>query len=163
MNMVLVALILALIWAAVTGTFTLVNLLFGFAVGVLAMWLLRDQVARPRSLRKARKAIVLFVVFLRELLVSATKVALQVLDPNLKAKLKPAFVSVPLDLKTDGQITLLANMITLTPGTLSVDVSDDRKVLVVHALDVVDRESLVREIKTGFEARVREAFADERH
>ena len=59
---------------------------------------------------------------------------------------------------SDAQITLLANLITLTPGTLSVDVSDDRKTLFIHALDVPDREALIGRIAAGFETRVLRAL-----
>jgi multicomponent Na+:H+ antiporter subunit E len=65
-------------------------------------------------------------------------------------------VAIPLDVETDVEITLLANLITLTPGTLSMDISDDRKVLYVHAMYVDDPEALRAEIKNGFERRVLE-------
>ena len=63
----------------------------------------------------------------------------------------------PLDLKSDAGITVLANLITLTPGTLSLDVSPDRKTLFVHALHVEDPDAFRREVKEGFERRVKEA------
>ena len=65
-------------------------------------------------------------------------------------------VAIPLDAETDAEITLLANLITLTPGTLSLDVSDDRRVLYIHAMYVDDVEELRRSIKDGFEKRVME-------
>jgi multicomponent Na+:H+ antiporter subunit E len=161
MNLMVLAGVLALMWAAITGQFTLENLLLGLAIGILALVLLRGQVARPRALRQLRRGFMLFAVFLREMVLSAVRVALVVIDPKMKEKLRPAFVAVPLDLETDGQITLLANMVTLTPGTLSVDVSEDRSVLIVHVLTLKDRETLIAGIKTGFEARIKEVF-DER-
>jgi multicomponent Na+:H+ antiporter subunit E len=98
-------------------------------------------------------------VFIYELLASAVRVAIIVLTPNLEEKLRPAIVAVPLRLKSDGQITLLANMITLTPGTLSIDVSDDKSVLYVHALMLEDRATLLAEIATGFEQHILAVFA----
>jgi multicomponent Na+:H+ antiporter subunit E len=68
----------------------------------------------------------------------------------------PGIVAVPLDLETDLQITLLATCITLTPGTLSLHVSEDRRTLYVHAMYIDDPDQLVREIKQGFEQRIRE-------
>ncbi len=91
--------------------------------------------------------------FLWELVLANLRVARDVLLPV--GRLRPAIVAVPLDLKTDWQITLLAILITLTPGTLSLDVSTDRKVLFLHAMHVDDPEALRREIKSGFERRVR--------
>jgi multicomponent Na+:H+ antiporter subunit E len=97
-------------------------------------------------------------LFLWELLVSAVRVALIVLQPNVRASLRPAIIAFPLSVKSDVEITLLANLITLTPGTLSVDVSDDRSALYVHVLHLKDRDRLVAEIAGGFERKVREVF-----
>lgn len=93
--------------------------------------------------------IVLVGVFVRDLVLSALKVAWLVVQPH--PKLHPAIVAHPLTVSTDAQITLLANMITLTPGTLSVDVSEDRKWLYVHAIDAESAEALIGEIAAGFE------------
>jgi multicomponent Na+:H+ antiporter subunit E len=68
--------------------------------------------------------------------------------------MKPGIVEVPLEAKTSLEITLLANLISLTPGTLSLDVSDDRKVLYVHAMYIDDKASFVKSIKNGFEKRL---------
>ena len=74
------------------------------------------------------------------------------------SSLSPGIVAVPLDLTSDAGITVLANLITLTPGTLSLDVSPDRRTLWVHALDVADPDAFRREVKEGFERRVKEVF-----
>jgi multicomponent Na+:H+ antiporter subunit E len=65
-------------------------------------------------------------------------------------------VAIPLDLQSDEGITTLANLITLTPGTVTLDVSSDRKTLYIHAFDASDPEGLVRDTKERFERRVRE-------
>jgi multicomponent Na+:H+ antiporter subunit E len=65
-------------------------------------------------------------------------------------------VGVPLDARTDAEITFLANLITLTPGTLSLGVSHNRSILYIHAMYVTDRERLIAEVKDGFERRVLE-------
>lgn len=72
--------------------------------------------------------------------------------------LKPGIFAFPLTVESDFEITLLANMITLTPGTLSVDVSDDRRTLFVHALDCSDPDATRRDIANGFERKIMEAF-----
>jgi len=92
----------------------------------------------------------------RELALSAWSVALAVLRPRLD--IRPAMVAFPLRLKRDFEIALLANCITLTPGTLSVDVSEDRRFLHVHALDCRDPQDLCRSIAETFERRIMEAF-----
>jgi len=96
--------------------------------------------------------IVLGGYFARELILGALNVAWLVVQPRIS--LRPAFISYPLTVTTDVQITLLAYLITLTPGTLSVDVSDDRKTLLIHALDVADPEAMIGRIAAGFEAKV---------
>lgn len=158
MIFVLTALILALMWAAITGAFTFGNLVLGGAVGVIALLLMRQRIVRPTLFVKFGKAISLIGLFLYELNLSAFKVAVLVLTPDMSKRLKPGIVAFPLRVKTDPEITLLANLITLTPGTLSVDVSNDRKVLYVHALSVPDKEALIADIAGGFEAKIMEVF-----
>lgn len=98
----------------------------------------------------------LIALFIRELVLSALQVAWLVIQPQLK--LRPGFIAYPLTVTSDAQITLLANLVTLTPGTLSVDVSDDRKTLYIHALDVADREVVINHIAAGFETAVLRAL-----
>lgn len=94
----------------------------------------------------------LIALFIKELVLSALQVAWLVVQPKLR--LRPGFIAFPLTVTSDVQITLLANLITLTPGTLSVDVSEDRKTLFIHAIDVPDREALIGRIAAGFETRI---------
>jgi multicomponent Na+:H+ antiporter subunit E len=99
----------------------------------------------------------LFAVFLREFAVSVFRVARLVLSPDMR--FTPAAFRFPLTLTDSRQIALLANMITLTPGTLTVDVTDDRSALIVHAIDCPDVEAARAELRNGFERLIREAFA----
>lgn len=94
----------------------------------------------------------LLLLFAKELILSALRVAWLALQPRMA--IRPAIIAYPLTLTTDAQITLLANLITLTPGTLSLDVSDDRKWLYIHAIDVESREELIGSIAAGFETRI---------
>lgn len=100
----------------------------------------------------------LMALFLVELMKSALRVARLVLSPRLSEHLSPGMIDYPLTVKTDFEITLLANLITLTPGTLSVDVSADRTILRIHALEARDPEAVIRAIREGFETRVERAF-----
>jgi multicomponent Na+:H+ antiporter subunit E len=108
--------------------------------------------AMPRPL----KLIWLLGLFLVELWRSAVRVARLAFSPRLA--LKPAIIAFPLTVESDAEITLLANMITLTPGTLSVDVSADRRVLYVHCVDTADIDAEIAAIRSGFEQRILEAF-----
>ena len=94
----------------------------------------------------------LFFVFLREVVSSALSVAWAVVNPKLR--LRPAIVAVPLDLKTDWRISVLANIVTLTPGTTSLHVSEDLSTLYVHVMDCEDREAVARDIKHTFETTI---------
>lgn len=153
-----IVIVLALGWAAITGNFSALNLIFGAVIGAAAVLLLRSAFAPPRALLKLRRIVSLALLFFYELMVSAVRVAIIVVTPNLKSVLRPAIVAVPLTVKSDAEITLLANLITLTPGTLSVDVSDDRSVLYVHVLQLSTREALIADIAKGFETKVKEVF-----
>jgi multicomponent Na+:H+ antiporter subunit E len=96
------------------------------------------------------------VIFLWEVVMANITIVQTVLSPKLDVT--PAIIALPLDIETEAEITLLANMITLTPGTLSLDVSDDRSVLYVHAVDVKDPEKVKQDIKQVFEKLVHEVF-----
>jgi multicomponent Na+:H+ antiporter subunit E len=100
----------------------------------------------------------LLLLFLRELAMSAIRVAVLVLRPDMMKAIRPALIAYPLSSQSDASITMLANLITLTPGTLSVDVSEDRSTLFIHAIDMGDREALIKDIATGFETRVKAVF-----
>lgn len=158
MNVVLLTIVLALGWAAVTGSFTLPNLLLGALIGGAGLFVVRQYVARPHFLPRVLRIVSLALLFIGELVVSALRVARLVIRPDLNAHIRPAIIAFPLSVTSDAEITLLANLITLTPGTLSVDVSEDRRLLYIHAIHVTDRAAFIKEIATGFEAKVMGAF-----
>jgi len=156
MATIVINVLLAIAWAAVTGTFTALNLAFGFVLGGVALMLIRDQVGSVSHFRRAIGAAVLAVTFVWELVKSSVNVAILVLSPG--RALSPAIIALPLDAKSDAEITLLANMITLTPGTLSMDVSDDRSTLFVHAIDAPDPDAVIKDIKATFEQQIMRVF-----
>lgn len=156
MILVLVNILLAFAWGAVSGSFSILNLGFGFLLGLLALVLIREQVGSVGYFRRPWRILRLAGLFLKELGLSAWRVAVLVASPRMKAR--PGIFALPLDIEKDLEITMLANMITLTPGTLSIDVSDDRKTLYVHAIDASDPDATRDDIKGGFERRIREAF-----
>jgi multicomponent Na+:H+ antiporter subunit E len=156
MSIFLINILLALTWAAVTGSFTLANLLFGFVLGGATLYLIREQTGSAGYLSRSRRVLALAFLFVYELILSAWRVTVLILSPQ--PKLKPGIFAYPLKVDRDAEITLLANLITLTPGTLSVDVSDDRRTLYVHAIDASDPDQTRRDIAEGFERRILEAF-----
>jgi multicomponent Na+:H+ antiporter subunit E len=137
-----------------TGRFDGATLLLGFALGYVVLWWLKPLLGHTQYFRKLPESIRFTLFFLRELIYSNLRVTWDVISP--KSRRKPGIVAVPLDARSDMEITFLANLITLTPGTLSLDVSDDRSVLYVHGMFVEDARLMREQIKNGFERRVLE-------
>jgi multicomponent Na+:H+ antiporter subunit E len=154
MKVLLWNLLLALLWGAMTGRTDAANLLLGFALGYAVLWWLKPLLGPTQYFRKLPESIRFTFFFLRELIHSNFRVAWDVISP--KSQRKPGIVAIPLDVRSDTEITFLANLITLTPGTLSLDVSDDRRVLYVHGMFVEDPQRMREQIKNGFERRVLE-------
>jgi multicomponent Na+:H+ antiporter subunit E len=149
-------LLLTIAWLALTGSWTPANAVLGVALSFLAASFAREQ-RRARDITpRPLKIIGLALLFVYELLLSGLRVARLVLTPRMH--LRPGIFAYPLKVDRNFEITLLANLITLTPGTLSVDVSADRKTLFVHAIDCSDPEQTRRAIAAGFERRIMEAF-----
>jgi multicomponent Na+:H+ antiporter subunit E len=125
------------------------------ALVLAALWLTSPLYHRS-YFRKLPKAISFIVYFLKELVVANLKVAYDILTPSYH--MKPTVIALPLSVTTDTEISLLAAIITLTPGTLSIDVRSDRKVLYVHTLYLKhdDVEQLKYSLKHGFERRLLE-------
>jgi len=157
MTALLFALLLAIAWAAVSGSASPHNLLLGFILGAVALAVVRESL---RGLSPVRvlpiPSLMLALLFLKELALSAWTVAMAVLKPRMD--IKPGIFAFPLTVNRDFEITLLANLITLTPGTLSVDVSEDGRTLYVHALDCSNPQAARKAIAEGFERRIMEAF-----
>lgn len=156
--MLLLNVLLALAWTALTGNFAVGNFAFGYLLGLVALFFARGQFSSgPHYFRRTLAAIWFVIDVVWQLVLANLKVARTVLFTPT-SELRPGIVAVPLDLRTEAEITTLANLITLTPGTLSLDVSDDRSVLYVHSIEVDDPATFRRGIKGGFERTVRGVF-----
>ncbi|WP_410218757.1 Na+/H+ antiporter subunit E [Paracoccus sp. (in: a-proteobacteria)] len=156
MNLFALNMLLALAWVALTGGLTLGGLATGFLIGLAAMWLVRPLFPETGSyFMRLYYWVRLIVMFVYELVVSSIPVVRDVLTPGQASQ--PALIAVPLNVTTDLQITLLANFISLTPGTLTLDVSEDRKTLYIHAMFGDDPDAIRAQIRDRFEVWVREA------
>jgi multicomponent Na+:H+ antiporter subunit E len=144
--------LLTFVWVALTGTFTFLNFAFGFILSFGALWLINTSKSDEKYFQIVPRAIAFLLFFLYELVKANIHVAYDVITPTFY--MTPGIVRVPLDAKTDFEITLLANLISLTPGTLSLDVSEDRKVLYVHSMYIEDKDKFIEGIKNGFERRL---------
>jgi multicomponent Na+:H+ antiporter subunit E len=155
--MLLGSILLALVWAALQGDITLANLLVGYGVGYVILALLeRGGVMRSTLTSRTRYAIELAVFFVWELLLANVRVAADVLRP--RTGIRPAVVAIPLDVTSDGEILLLSMLINITPGSVTIDLSEDRQTLYVHVMHMLNAETTRREIKEGFERRVKLVF-----
>jgi len=152
--------VLAFFWSALWGKITLANIGVGFFLSYFTILLLEQtDVIEDKHYGKRLWRLFTFVLFFtKELMISNIQVAIDVL--RISPKYRPAIIKIPLDLSNSKQITLLANVITLTPGTLTLDVSEDEKFILVHTMfyDPANREGFVESIKLGFEQRIKELF-----
>ena len=150
------SLLLALAWAALQGEITLGTLVAGYLVSyALLAFLARGGVLPSTLASRTRHALALAVFFARELLIANFRVAGDVLGAN---RIQPAVVAIPLDVTSDGEILLLSMLINITPGSVTIDLSSDRRTLYVHVMHMKSAEETRRDIKNGFERRVRLLF-----
>jgi multicomponent Na+:H+ antiporter subunit E len=157
MSLFALNILLAFVWQALSATFTLPSLLSGFVIGFAALWLAQPLFGdRSPYFVRVYRIIRLTLFFLWELLVSSVRVAWDVVTPTHYSN--PRIVEMPLDVESDIEILLVTTLISLTPGTLSLDVTPDRKTLIVHAMFADDPEALVAELKGGMERMVKEVF-----
>jgi multicomponent Na+:H+ antiporter subunit E len=154
MRLLMWNLVLALVWVFATGEFTLTNLVVGYALGFAVLSLSAVGPRRTGYFARARGFVGFVLFFLWEVLRSAVRVSHDVV--TRRHHMRPAVIGVPLEARTDGEITLLANLISLTPGSLSLDLSPDRRVLYVHVMYADEIEQTREHLKRGFERRVLE-------
>ncbi len=148
--------VLAVVWVALNGTFTAAGFLVGLLIGYVVIAMAGPAVGvRGYGMRVVR--MVSFLLFyLGDLFLSNLRVALDVMRPRMRSR--PAFVGIPVHDLSHTQITLLANLITMTPGTLSIDVSSDESTLYIHAMFVDDPDELRASIQKGLVRRVKEVI-----
>ena len=156
-NRFLANLLLTFIWIALTGSFAFPNVLFGFLLSYFILFIITRGSRKARYFRMVPRVISFFLFFIYELIKANLQVAWEMATP--KFYMTPGIVGVPLDVKSDAEITLLANLITLTPGTLSLDISEDKKVLYVYSMYIDNRENFIWSIKNGFEKRVKKLYS----
>lgn len=144
------------LWLILASTYSMGSLVMGATVATLVpLWTVRFWPDRP-ILRKPLKALGFFFLVCRDIVAANLVVARQVLGPL--DRIRPGFVEVPLDLADPFVATILGGIVTLTPGTVSIDIDMERRILHVHALDVPDPDALIAEIKSRYERPLKEMF-----
>lgn len=154
MNRLLLNILLALAWIFLTGNLDFTNFIEGFVIGFLIVWISKYASGSNEYISKIPKFLGFVLFFIYELIVANFKVAYDIITP--RHRMKPSIIAVPLSVDRDFEIAILANMITLTPGTLSLDISSDKKVLYVHTMYTSDPNEFIKEIKGGFEEKLME-------
>ncbi|MCF8074624.1 MAG: Na+/H+ antiporter subunit E [Desulfotignum sp.] len=155
----LMTLVLVIIWLFLVNTITFGHLLLGTLLGIAIPWFTnrfwpeRPKIAKPFLLFRF-----FFITFVTDVIVANITVVRLFLLPDI-SRLRPRFIEIPLDTQDPMVITILASVISLTPGTVSAEVSEDRQTLIVHGLDVADEALAAQTIKTRYEAPLKEIFS----
>ncbi len=152
----LLSVTLLALWLLLNNSVSAGHIVLGSILALCIPWLTVRLNPPRQTIRRPMLALRYLLVLLWDILVSNVLVAIQVLGPT--HKLQPAFIAVPLELTAELPITVLASSISLTPGTVSVDVSKDRRWLYVHVLSMDDEEETIAGIKDRYERPLKEIF-----
>ena len=150
-------LLLVIVWCLLSNTLTLGTVVFGLILGFLIPILTAAYWPNRPPLPKPWRLIAYTLLVMWDIIVANVQVAMIVLFKS-NAAMRPNWVVIPLDLRTPEAITILAGTITLTPGTVSADLSADGTALLVHALDADDPDAVARDIKDRYETRLKRIF-----
>jgi multicomponent K+:H+ antiporter subunit E len=151
----LLSVVLFVAWLLLNGL-SAGHVVLAAALGIAIPWFTERLRPDRFRLRSWPTLAALAVTVFRDIVVSNVEVALLIIGPE--RRISPRFVWLPLDIRDPHGIATLAGIITMTPGTLSADLTEDRKHLLVHALNVADEAELVASIKTRYEAPLRRIF-----
>ncbi len=152
----LMNLLLTFIWVALTGSLYYSNFLFGFLLGFFILWVMNRNETDQRYFFRVPKTVGFALSLLYEMIVANVHVAYDVITPKYFSK--PGIVRYPLQAVTDLEINLLSTMISLTPGTLILDISEDKKSIFIHVMYLNDREKFITQIRERFENKLLEVM-----
>ncbi len=150
----LLNILLMFVWVALTGHLNYTNFTFGFVLGFFILWVRERTGSNMAYFYRVPKIILFILTFLKDMLKANIQVAFDLITPKLFSK--PGIVAYPLDAKTDFEITMLSNIIALTPGTMVVDLSDDRKIIYIHVMYLNNKEKFIADFKKNTEKKLLE-------
>jgi multicomponent K+:H+ antiporter subunit E len=153
----LLSVVLAVVWLLLVNSLSWNSIVFAAILGLVIPQMIAPYWPGMPSLRSPVTIVLYGLIVLYDIVVANVQVALIVLFKR-SAALRPAWICVPLDLRTPEAITVLAGTITLTPGTVSCDLSADGHALLVHCLHAPDPDSVRDAIKSRYERRLKEIF-----
>jgi multicomponent Na+:H+ antiporter subunit E len=152
----LLNLLLSLVWVALTGHLNYTNFVFGFVLGFFVLWILAKNINQSEKdyFFRVPKIIMFIFYFFYDMFRANMEVTKEIITPKLH--IKPGIVAYPLDVETDFEITMFSNMIALTPGTMVVSISEDRKTAYIHSLYLQDKAKFIDRMKNGLERKLLE-------
>jgi len=156
MPLATLALTISVIWLLLRGDGSPGNFFVGLLLAGILIHFLRRTYQQERAFRRVGDIVHFIIYFIRELIVANVQVLKVVLSPNLN--IRPGIIAYKTECTTPLGITVLANSITLTPGTLSVDISEDHSTIFVHTLDIDHPDTVCDGIRRGLEEPVKGAF-----
>lgn len=151
---ILLNVLIAFMWMFLSNSFSAATFIVGFILGMVMIFMLRRFFSTRFYMDRVWAVIKLFKLFIKELVIANITVLRLVLKPKLE--IRPAIFEVPTSLKQDWEVTLLSLLITLTPGTIVINVSEDMSKLYVHTLDMDDVQEAVDSIRNTFEKAIQE-------
>lgn len=158
--MLLANLLLALAWVGLSGRFAVDTLLTGAVLGrVVLLILAKGEVLSRAEVGRLERALSLLAYLLWQIVLANLRLARDVV--SVPYRMRPGVIQLPLSITTDEEILLLAAMINITPGSVALDVSEDRRIMYVHVMHITTPEEARQEIKDGFERRILDLRGEE--
>ncbi|QTM99901.1 MULTISPECIES: Na+/H+ antiporter subunit E [Sediminibacillus] len=151
---ILLNILIAVMWMFMSESYTFSTFFGGYLIGILLLLVLQRFIPDAFYMQRVVKVLKLMLLFTKELILSNLQIVKLVYKPKLD--ITPGIFALPTELKSDWEITLLANLISLTPGTLSIAVSDDNSLIYIHAMHIDDTQESIQEIKDSFEKAIME-------
>src|SRR5690606_10527515 len=150
----LMNILLSFIWVALTGELYFLNFMVGFVMGFFILWLMNRNESDKRYFNRVPKKIGFIFFFLWEMIRSNIQVVYDVITP--KFFMQPGIIKYRMNAMTDFEINMLSTMVALTPGTIVIDVSKDKKVIYIHVMYLKNKEKFIRQLKDVSERRLLE-------
>lgn len=150
----LLHLLLSLIWVALTGHLNYTNFIFGLVLGFFILWLLSKGVEKEdkKYFYRVPRILYFLLTFLYDMIIANFEVAREIITPKLYVT--PGIIAYEHKLKSDFEITIFTNLIALTPGTMVLKISEDKKILYIHGLYMNDKEKFISKMKNGLEKKL---------
>src|SRR5690625_2663352 len=151
---IVVNLVISFMWMFLSEYYTFSSYLFGYMIGAALLFLLNRFFPSRFYLYPIYRILILILIFIRELILS--NISIVKLVYRRKPDFEPGIFAMPIEVTKNWEMTLLANLITLTPGTLTVAISEDQSTFFIHAMHIDDKEESIYEIKNTFEKAIME-------